>query len=79
MVKKLNVTLKANVVSVQITNNFLIAKDKPAAGPARAAAVQKYLTTDKAAIAIMGIKTAKYQLLAGAKTQKGTTVTILYW
>jgi len=79
LVKKLNVTLKANVVSVQITNNFLIAKDKPAAGPARAAAVQKYLTTDKAAIAIMGIKTAKYQLLAGAKTQKGTTVTILYW
>ena len=75
LVKKLGTTLKANVVSVQITNNFLIAKDKPAAGPARAAAVQKFLQAAK----VNGVKTAKYQLLAGAKTQKGTTVTILYW
>ena len=74
LVKKLT-TLKANVVSVQITNNYLIAKDKPTAGPARATAVQKFLQAAK----VNGVKTAKYQLLAGLKTQKGTTVTIFYW
>ena len=68
-------TAKANVVSVQITNNYLIAKDKPTAGPARATAVQKFLQAAK----VNGVKTAKYQLLAGLKTQKGTTVTVFYW
>jgi len=63
------------VVKVEITNNFLIAKDKPAAGPARAAAVQKYLQS----LTTKGIKTATYSLIAGAKTQKGTTVTIYYY
>ncbi len=75
LVKKLGTTLKANVVSVQITNNYLIAKDKATAGPARATAVQKFLQAAK----VNGVKTAKYQLLPGAKTQKGTTVTIFYW
>jgi hypothetical protein len=63
------------VVKVQITNNFLIAKDKPTAGPARATAVQKYLQS----LTTKGIKTATYSLIAGAKTQKGTTVTIYYY
>ena len=63
------------VVKVQITNNFLIAKDKPTAGPARATAVQKYLKS----LTTKGIKTATYSLIAGAKTQKGTTVTIYYY
>ncbi len=74
LVKKLT-TLKANVVSVTITNNFLIAKDKPAAGTARATAVQKFLQAAK----VNGVKTAKYQLLPGLKTQKGTTITVVYW
>ena len=65
----------SNVVSVVITNNFLVAKDKPAAGPARATAVQKYLQAQK----INGIKTAVFSLVPGAKTQKGTTVTISYY
>jgi hypothetical protein len=63
------------VVKVEITKNYLIAKDKPAAGPARAAAVQKYLKS----LTTKGIKTAKYSLIAGSKTQKGTTVTIYYY
>ncbi|NBR25619.1 MAG: hypothetical protein EBU08_17935, partial [Micrococcales bacterium] len=63
------------VVKVVISNNFLIAKDKPAAGPARAAAVQKYLKS----LATKGIKTATYSTVAGAKNQKGTTVTIYYY
>jgi len=66
---------KGTVVKVEITNNFLIAKDKPTAGPARAAAIKKYLQTLK----ITGIKTAIYTTPAGAKTQKGTTVTIYYY
>ena len=65
----------SNVTSVVITNNFLVAKDKPAAGPARATAVQKYLQAQK----INGIKTAVFSLVPGAKTQKGTTVTISYY
>jgi hypothetical protein len=63
------------VVKVVISNNYLIAKDKPAAGPARAAAVQKYLQS----LSTKGIKTAAYSTVAGAKTQKGTTVTIYYY
>jgi hypothetical protein len=63
------------VVKVEITNNFLIAKDKPTAGPARATAVQKYLQS----LTTKGIKTATYSLIAGAKTQKGTEVTIYYY
>ena len=63
---------KGTVIKVDITNNFLIAKDKPTAGPARAVAVQKYLQAQK----INGIKTAIYTFTVGAKTQKGTTVTI---
>ncbi|MEY2815462.1 MAG: hypothetical protein RJA78_38, partial [Actinomycetota bacterium] len=63
------------VAKVVITNNFLIAKDKPTAGPARATAVQKYLQS----LTTKGIKTAAYSFIAGAKTQKGTTVTIYYY
>jgi hypothetical protein len=63
---------KGTVIKVEITNNFLIAKDKPTAGPARAVAVQKYLQAQK----INGIKTAIYAFTVGAKTQKGTTVKI---
>jgi hypothetical protein len=63
------------VVKVVISNNYLIAKDKPSAGPARAAAVQKYLQS----LSTKGIKTASYSTVAGAKTQKGTTVTIYYY
>ena len=77
-IKKLT-TAKAKVVKVTITNNFLIKKDKPTAGPARAAAIQKYLTSDKAAVKITGLKTLKYDLIAGATTQKGTTVVIYYY
>jgi len=77
-IKKLT-TAKAKVVKVTITNNFLIKKDKPTAGPARAAAIQKYLTSDKAAVKITGLKTLKYGLIAGATTQKGTTVVIYYY
>ena len=66
--------IKGTVGVVQITNNFLIAKDKVTAGPARAANTQKYL----AALKTNGFKTARYQLLAdpNAKKAKGTTVTI---
>ena len=77
-IKKLT-TAKAKVVKVTITNNFLIKKDKPTAGPARAAAIQKYLTSDKAAVKVTGLKTLKYDLIAGASTQKGTTVVIYYY
>ncbi len=77
-IKKLT-TAKAKVVKVTITNNFLIKKDKPTAGPARAAAIQKYLTTDKTATKVIGLKTLKYDLIAGATTQKGTTVVIYYY
>jgi hypothetical protein len=57
----------------------LIKKDKPTAGPARAAAVQKFFTTEKNAIKITGLKTLKYDLIAGASSQKGTTVVIYYY
>ena len=77
-IKKLT-TAKAKVVKVTITNNFLIKKDKPTAGPARAAAIQKYLTSDKAAVKVAGLKTLKYELIAGASSQKGTTVVIYYY
>ncbi|MEI8231229.1 MAG: cadherin-like beta sandwich domain-containing protein, partial [Actinomycetes bacterium] len=66
---------KGTVVKVDITNNFLIAKDKPTAGPARSVAIQKFLQTQK----INGIKTAVYTFPAGSKKQKGTTVTIYYY
>ena len=72
-------TAKAKVAKVTITNNFLIKKDKPTAGPARAAAIQKYLTSDKAAVKVTGLKTLKYDLIAGASSQKGTTVVIYYY
>jgi hypothetical protein len=66
--------IKGTVGVVRITNNFLIAKDKSTAGPARATNTQKYL----AALKTNGFKTAKYQLFPDpkAKTAKGTTVTI---
>jgi hypothetical protein len=65
--------VKGTVGIVTITNNFLIAKDKTTAGPARAANTQKLLV----ALKTNGFKTASYQLIPGAKTQKGTTVNIL--
>jgi hypothetical protein len=75
-IKKLT-TAKATVVSVLITKDFLIKKDKPTAGPARAAAVQKLLAGTKAipSLAVSSI----YQQIAGTKTDKGTTVTIIYY
>ena len=74
LVKKLTAA-KATVVKAQIANNFLIKKDKPAAGPARAAAIQKFLAATK----VTGLKTVKYELIAGSKTAKGTTVTIIWY
>jgi len=66
--------IKGTAGFVQITNNFLIAKDKPTAGPARAANIQKFLT----ALKTNGFKAATYKLIADpkAKTAKGTTITI---
>ena len=66
--------IKGTAGVVQITNNFLIAKDKKTAGATRAANTKKYF----AALKTNGFKTATYQLLADpkAKTAKGTTVTI---
>ena len=66
--------IKGTVGIVKITNNFLIAKDKVTAGPARATNTKKYL----AALKTNGFKTAVYQLVPDpkAKTAKGTTVTI---
>jgi hypothetical protein len=63
---------KETVGVVVITNDFLIAKDKATAGPARASNSQKLL----AALKTNGFKAAKYELVPGAKTQKGTTITI---
>ena len=77
-IKKLT-TAKATVVKVTIANNFLIKKDKPTAGPARAAAIQKFLSSDKAAIKVTGLKTLKYDLVAAAVSPKGTTVVIYYY
>jgi len=65
----------SKVVSVVISNNFLVSKDKPAAGPARAAAIKKYLLAQK----IKGIKTAAFSLVRGVKTQKGVKVIISYY
>jgi hypothetical protein len=65
--------VKGTVGIVTITNNFLIAKDKTTAGPARAANTQKLLV----ALKTNGFKTASYQLIPGVKSQKGTTVNIL--
>lgn len=66
---------KSTVVRVDIANNFSIAKDKPTAAKARAAAIQKYLQTQKT----LGFKTAIYNQVAGPKKQKGATVTIYYY
>jgi hypothetical protein len=66
---------KSTVVRVDIANNFSIAKDKPTAARARAAAIQKYLQAQKT----LGLKTAIYKQVAGPKKQKGTTVTIYYY
>jgi hypothetical protein len=68
-IKKLK---KETVGVVTISNNFLIAKDKPTAGPARASNAQKLLV----AVKTNGFKTANYQLVTGPRTQKGTTITI---
>jgi hypothetical protein len=65
--------VKGTVGVVTITNNFLIAKDKTTAGPARASNTQKLLV----ALKTNGFKTATYQLIPGVKSQKGTTVNIL--
>jgi len=65
----------SKVVSVAISNNFLVSKDKPAAGPARAAAIKKYLLAQK----IKGIKTAAFSLVRGVKTKKGVKVIISYY
>jgi hypothetical protein len=65
--------VKGTVGIVTITNNFLIAKDKTTAGPARASNTQKLLV----ALKTNGFKTASYQLIPGVKSQKGTTVNIL--
>ena len=65
--------VKGTVGIVTITNNYLIAKDKTTAGPARASNTQKLLV----ALKTNGFKTAKYQLIPGVKSQKGTTVNIL--
>ena len=75
-VKKLTAA-KATVVSVLITKDFLIKKDKPAAGAARAAAVQKLLASTKGipSLAVASI----YQQVAGTKADKGTTVKIIYY
>jgi hypothetical protein len=64
--------VKGTVGVVTITNNYLIAKDKTTAGPARASNTQKLLV----ALKTNSFKTALYQLIPGAKSQKGTTVTI---
>ena len=66
--------IKGTAGIVTITNNFLIAKDKPTAGPARATNTQKYF----AALKTNGFKTAVYQLIPdpNAKKAKGTTVTV---
>jgi hypothetical protein len=66
--------VKGTVGVVTISNNFLIAKDKTTAGPARATNTQKLLV----ALKTNGFKTANYQLIPDpkAKTAKGTTVTI---
>jgi hypothetical protein len=77
-IKKLT-KAKAKVVKVTIANNFLIKKDKAKAGPARAKAIQKYLSSDKAAVKVKGLKTLKYDLVAGPKKQKGATVAIYYY
>ncbi|MFM8927634.1 MAG: cadherin-like beta sandwich domain-containing protein, partial [Rhodoluna sp.] len=74
LIKKLTAA-KATVVKAQITNNFLIKKDKPAAGPARAKSVQTFLAAAK----VTGLKTVTYELIAGSKTAKGTTVTIVWY
>jgi len=66
---------KSTVVRVDIANNFSIAKDKPTAAKARAAAIQKYLKAQKT----LGLKTAIYKQVAGPKKQKGATVTIYYY
>jgi hypothetical protein len=67
---------KTNIVAkVEITNNFLISKDKSTAGAARAANVQKLLK----ALKTNSWSKAIYLLKTGAKTQKGTTVTIYYY
>jgi hypothetical protein len=65
--------VKGTVGIVTITNNYLIAKDKTTAGPARASNTQKLLV----ALKTNGFKTASYQLIPGVKSQKGTTVNIL--
>jgi hypothetical protein len=65
--------VKGTVGVVTITNNFLIAKDKTTAGPARASNTKKLLV----ALKTNGFKTASYQLIPGVKSQKGTTVNIL--
>jgi hypothetical protein len=67
---------KTNIVAkVEITNNFLISKDKSTAGASRAANVQKLLK----ALKTNSWSKAAYVLKAGLKTQKGTTVTIYYY
>jgi hypothetical protein len=75
-IKKLT-TAKATVVQVIISNSFLIAKDKKTAGAARAAAIQKLLTGTKTipSLAVVGI----YKLVPGIKSDKGTTVSIVYY
>jgi len=75
-IKKLT-TAKANVVGVTITKDFLIKKDKATAGPARAAAVQKLLASTKAIPTLAA--PSIYQLIAGTKADKGTTVIITYY
>jgi hypothetical protein len=68
-------TAKGIVAKVDITNNFLIKKDKTTAGATRAANVQKLLK----ALKTNNWSKATYELKAGLTSQKGTTVTIYYY
>jgi hypothetical protein len=68
-------TAKGIVAKVDITNNFLIKKDKTTAGATRAANVQKLLKILKT----NNWSKATYELKAGLTSQKGTTVTIYYY
>ncbi|MEY4418004.1 MAG: hypothetical protein RIQ88_442 [Actinomycetota bacterium] len=66
---------KSTIAKVEIANDYLVAKDKPTAGPARATALQKYFQ----ALKVPGAKTAVYVLAKGLPKPKGLVVTIYYY
>ncbi len=78
LVTEIKKIAKKKVILVQVTNNFLLPKEKAAAGVTRAQNITKLLQGAKFVVPGPGI-TTKYEITTTPKNTKGATVTIYYF